>query len=197
MLKDDGFTDATGDGCLLTKQTTTGPVHICLSMDDFLVASPDRTRIDEFHELLKSKYNVKELGNPTSYLGWNVTHAPNGAVHIFQSSFVHTVLERHQMTGCRPTKSPLPYRANLAVPEGTPTLPDERAQEFRSIIGDLRYLADSTCPDIAHATSRLAKHMCAPTNHHLALALHVLRYLAGTTDLGLSYEAHANNVVVT
>jgi hypothetical protein len=55
------------------------------------------------------------------------------------------------------------------------------------ITGTVMYAAISTRPDISHAVHRLASHMQSPTRQHLQDAKRVLRYLAGTKDVGLLF----------
>jgi hypothetical protein len=55
------------------------------------------------------------------------------------------------------------------------------------IVGTLMYAAISTRLDIAHAVHYLACHMLEPTEQHMTAAKRVLRYLAGTKDLGLVF----------
>ena len=76
----------------------------------------------------------------------------------------------------------------MTPPQPSAVLTPKRASEYRAIIGDLRYLADSTRPYIAHPTSLLATNMSNPHPHHLVLAIHVLRYLAGTPTYGILYR---------
>ena len=58
------------------------------------------------------------------------------------------------------------------------------------LTGTLMYAAVATRPDIAHAAYALACHMQAPTRRNMIAAERVLRYLAGTRDLGLVFGSH-------
>ncbi|XP_069150296.1 secreted RxLR effector protein 161-like [Solanum lycopersicum] len=49
------------------------------------------------------------------------------------------------------------------------------------------YLANTTRPDIAFAVNLLARYSFAPTRRHWNGIKHILRYLKGTTDMGLFY----------
>ena len=49
------------------------------------------------------------------------------------------------------------------------------------------YLAKYTRPDIAFAVNLPARYSSAPTRRHWNGIKHILRYLCGTTDLGLFY----------
>jgi hypothetical protein len=52
----------------------------------------------------------------------------------------------------------------------------------------LMYLSNTTSPDITYVVSKLARYMAKPTMASLLAAKRVLRYLKGTTDLGLTFN---------
>ena len=54
------------------------------------------------------------------------------------------------------------------------------------------YLANTTRPDIAFAVNLLARYSSAPTRRHWNGIKHILRYLKGTTDMGLFYSANCS-----
>jgi len=53
----------------------------------------------------------------------------------------------------------------------------------------LMYLAVATRPDIAYAVYRLGSYMASPNMSHWTMAKRILRYLSGTKDLGITYQA--------
>ena len=58
---------------------------------------------------------------------------------------------------------------------------------YREVVGSLMYLMITSRPDISFAVGQLAMYMnCHGPQHHAA-AQHVLRYLQGTRDVGLTY----------
>lgn len=73
----------------------------------------------------------------------------------------------------------------------------DEADKHRALIGDLRYLADSTRLDIALATARLERYTSKPTIAHWKLSLHILRYLKNTTDHGILYTASDSDTLKT
>ena len=64
-------------------------------------------------------------------------------------------------------------------------------QLFQEIVGTLMYAAVSCRLDIAHAVHALASDMQAPTGRSMLAAKRVLRYLAGTKEIGLVFGALA------
>ena len=58
-----------------------------------------------------------------------------------------------------------------------------------SAVGALTYLANATRPDIAFATGKLASFNGNPGTKHWKAVQHLFRYLRGTVDLKLTYQA--------
>ena len=64
------------------------------------------------------------------------------------------------------------------------------AQELlRTIVGSLNWLGVSTRPDIATITNLLAHYMHSATPSHVAAAKYVLRYLKGTSHMGIRFSS--------
>jgi len=61
---------------------------------------------------------------------------------------------------------------------------------YQSAVGSLLYLSTSTRPDIAFAESNVAKFSANPTKRHWTGVKRILRYLKGTSDLGLHYTSN-------
>ena len=63
---------------------------------------------------------------------------------------------------------------------------------YLSAIGALMYLMNCTRPNIAFPVNLLARYSSAPTRRHWNGIKHLLRYLRGTTDMGLFYPHWSN-----
>jgi hypothetical protein len=57
------------------------------------------------------------------------------------------------------------------------------------------YLAVCTRPDISYAVGALARYMAKPTLVHWKEAIGVVRYLAGTTDYGITYGMRDDKLI--
>ena len=64
----------------------------------------------------------------------------------------------------------------------------ERAEIYLSTLRELRYIADSTRPDILFATNKLAAATKQPTKRHWALLKRLVRYLKNTRKMGIVYQ---------
>ena len=67
---------------------------------------------------------------------------------------------------------------------------------YLSVIGALIYLANCTRPDLAFYVNLLARFSSSPTQRHWNGVKQVLRYLRGTTDMGLFYSKNSKTELV-
>ena len=114
-------------------------------------------------------------------------------VLIHQSSYTEKVLKCFYMDKSHPLSSPMVVRS-LEVTKD-PFQPKEENEEllgtevpYLSAIGALMYLANYTRPDIAFSVNLLARYSSTPTKRHWNGIKHILRYLRGTSDMGLFYS---------
>ena len=91
------------------------------------------------------------------------------------------------MEGCKIAATP----ASPTVQQGlSALLPSNHV--YRTLIGSLIYLM-ATRPDICSTVVSLSRHLEAPTEANMEAGKRVLRYLAGTTDKGVSFRKGDDN----
>ncbi|RVW19132.1 Copia protein [Vitis vinifera] len=175
------------EGFKLPDANNTKPLYV----DDLnLVGTPEElTRTTNY---LKKEFEMKDLGKTKFCLGLQIEHFPNGVL-VHQSTYIKKVLKRFYMDKAHPLSSPMVVRS-LDVKKD-PFRPCEKDEEllgpevpYLSAIGALMYLANCTRPDIAFSVNLLARYSSAPTRRHWNGIKHILRYLRGTTDMGLFYS---------
>ena len=66
-----------------------------------------------------------------------------------------------------------------------------RSNSYARLLGELQFLANATRPDISYAVSRLASYTANPSLQHISVLKRVLRYLKGTKEYGITYQARA------
>ena len=94
------------------------------------------------------------------------------------------------MLDCKPASIPMAPGVNLTMCDTRDT-----SLPFQELIGSLLFLAKTTRPDIAFATSKLSQFMSCWNETHFKAAKDVLRYLQGTQMLGLEYSKAANLIL--
>ncbi|MBW0560485.1 hypothetical protein O181_100200 [Austropuccinia psidii MF-1] len=101
------------------------------------------------------------------------------------------------MADCRPSPTPLVTNEHLIPATSEEILKlKELKINFRSAIGSINYLSSATQPDLSFAVSTLSQYLEYPGIQHWHAFLHVLHYLKGTQDLGISYSGNLPKGIV-
>jgi hypothetical protein len=157
FLLQKGYTTNDDSPCVFIKKSQTGFCIISVYVND----------INEAHNHLMTKFEMKDLGQTKFSLGLQLEHIPSG-IFVYQAAYIHKILEKFNMDKAHPTKTPMIVRSldlnkDSFRPhdEGEGILGPE--VPYLSAIGVLMYLANSTRPDIAFAVNLLARHSAIPT----------------------------------
>jgi hypothetical protein len=151
-------------------------------VDDLIVTGADAEEIGRFKKEMMEQFWMSDLVLLHFYLGIEVRQDENN-IMLSQSAYATKLLERAGMAECNPALEPMEPRLKLSKDRKSP---HTNTTFYRSIIGCLRYLVH-TCPDISFAVGYVSRFMESPTTEHLAAVKHLLRYIAGTRNLGCRY----------
>nr|XP_012153675.1 PREDICTED: uncharacterized protein LOC105664311 [Megachile rotundata] len=136
-----GSLSTNADPCLYTDKKGQGTTIALVYVDDILIASNNKSRVNEIKVELSRRFLTRDLGTRES-------------LTLSQESYIKDVLNRFHMEDCNPVKTPLAVGAKLEEESegnnGDPELP------YRELIGALMYIALGTRPDISHAVSVLS-----------------------------------------
>ena len=141
---------------------------------------------------LKSHLKVDFMGDASWFLGqryeWHNDNEGKVMCHISQQAMVDGMLEKHNLTHIKPSRSP--YRSGLKIDRiehdnVDPSQKAELVQKYQSIVGGLNWLTINTRPDINTAYSLLSQFNTNPSHGHLEAAKYVLRYLKHTSSHGI------------
>ena len=80
----------------------------------------------------------------------------------------------------------MPLDSNIKLESILDNKEGNSSNSYASLLGELQFLANTTCPDIAHAVSQLALYTANPSLKHIGALKRVLRYLKGTRSCGLT-----------
>ncbi|ESX02669.1 Polyprotein (gag/pol) of Ty/Copia retrotransposon [Ogataea parapolymorpha DL-1] len=158
------------------------PTYVALYVDDLLILSKSLTQIKSVQSLLSSKFQMKDLGPVTTFLGLNIRQTPQ-SITLSLSSYLTSILQDFGLDTCNPVttvSTTTEWVSDHDVPLTDPTL-------FRSMVGKLLFAANTARPDITFTVAKLSRYLKQPSQNHLTIAKHVLRYLKGTIDDGITY----------
>nr|GEW90171.1 retrovirus-related Pol polyprotein from transposon TNT 1-94 [Tanacetum cinerariifolium] len=105
------------------------------------------------------------------------------------------------MSSCKPVPTPLAPHFKLSSHECAKSEEDKEDMPrvpYSSAVGSLMYAMVCTRPDLAYAVSVVSRYMHNPGKIHWEAVKCIIRYLKGTSNIGLSFEkgrASPNGVV--
>lgn len=192
-----GWQSTVSDPCLLYKRSRTGRLMLLfVFVDDFQGSfhASDRAEWGETKAELHARFETKDMGESKWILGMRITRDRKaGTITLDQELYVTKALEKFGFEQCRTAETPEAVGAEHQEPNEQQQQPAD-AQLFMEIVGTLMYAAISTRLDIAHAVHYLASHMREPTELHMTAAQRVLRYLAGTSSIGLIFGSRNGGI---
>ena len=176
-----------------------------LFVDDITVSvHPNDTLEWEYDKyMIQSKYDITDIGALHHVLGMTITRQRNEhstTMHISQSAYTHEKLIEFNFHQAKTAETPAEKQSNKHVHDTTQLLESHDQSLYRNMVGSLMYASLTTRPDITHAVNVLSRSNSNPTEASMVKSKRVLRYLAGTPSMGLTYT-HTNthtddNVVV-
>jgi hypothetical protein len=190
------------DPCLFFKRSKSGRLILLFLFVDDMQASYHKEDLAEWNEMkqqLIQQFNTKDMGESKWILGMAIKRDRTArTITLDQEVYITKLLERFGVDKCRTATSPEDPASEkfprLGKERGGATLeqPADR-QRYMEMVGGLLYAAISTRPDIAHAVHVLTKHMQQPLRRHEVAAERVMRYLAGTRQMGLQFGRKGMN----
>ncbi|GEQ66600.1 hypothetical protein JCM33374_g263 [Metschnikowia sp. JCM 33374] len=186
------FQQCSAEPCLFFKRVKKGLVMIALYVDDMLLFAPDEKEIAKIQKLLCKRFEMKDLGVPTKFLGMNMRVTRN-SIEISLEDYIEKMVSEFDDLPMRPTKAPISPSDKLHERKEDDVLCDETL--YRSLIGRFLYAANLGRPDISFVTSHLSHFLIQPTKDHLKAAYKVLRYLKQTSTYSIRYCADEEDVV--
>ena len=129
-------------------------------------------------------------GDAEQVLGMRITRDRTmRTLKLDQQLYIERLLSDFNATTSKPASTPSAITSETGASEGddNTTATDAERQSYQALVGSLQYATIATRPDIAQAVNFLARGLVSPTHRHRAAAWRVLRYLRGTTSLGLTF----------
>jgi hypothetical protein len=173
---------------------TNGIKIITVWVDDLLLFTNSKDRMDILKRELSNQFEITDLGEPNKLIGIEITRdRTNGTLNISQSKYIEAILERYGLENANSVSTLLDPNIKLE-PKETHVDPHTINGNYASLTGSLMYAAIGTRPDIAYAVNRLCSFNNNPDMIHWTAAKRVLRYPKGTKHRGITYRKGDNHV---
>ncbi|XP_006603141.1 uncharacterized mitochondrial protein AtMg00810-like [Glycine max] len=171
------------DTSLFVHATPKFITYILVYVDDIIITDSSTSAVQSVISKLHSLYPLKDLGTLHFFLGIKANYTIIGALLLSQSKYITGLLAKVNMHNAKPIKTPLAPGSKLHM-DGIDAFSDPTL--YRSVVGALQY-ATITRPNISYAVNKLCQFMHSLLESHWKAIKHVLRYLNGTVDHGLTF----------
>ncbi len=172
-------------------------LFIAVYVDDLLLFGLDLSPLEQIQQSLRDRFKMTDLGDISHYPEMDVDYILGDKITLRQSTYLKKVLNRFEMTDCKPPSLPMnPGVANSLQPfDGTAD--PKIIKWYLSAIGSLIWPAVHTRPDITYSVGAFSQYCSDPGPTHCSLVVQVFRYLFGTLDLGITFQADYSDELVS
>ncbi|KAJ0480794.1 putative RNA-directed DNA polymerase [Helianthus annuus] len=186
VLLSSGFVQSKCDTSLFVKNKDKVFIVLLVYVDDIVVTGNSLSEIEKVKQRLKSQFLIKDLGLLQYFLGIEVLTCDKGLC-LSQRKYCTDLLAEYGMLGCKPVSIPIDQSHVVNTLLENNSGPLQNITGYQQLVGKLIYLSH-TRPDISYAVHVLSQFMHSPTEGHLKLAFHLLRYLKSAPGKGLLFS---------
>ncbi|CAM8906121.1 unnamed protein product [Rhodiola kirilowii] len=173
-------------------------IYVLLYVNDILLISNSKPTIAKLKSKLKQHFDMKDLGAAQKILGVKILrNRIKGTLYLSQADYITKVLNKFAMLNSKP--SPIPLRGHLVLSKADCPSTESDKHKMKDIpydivVGSVMYDMLCTRPDLAFALSVLSRFMSNLGNAHWTAMKYVLKYIAGTQNLGLVYKKYETKI---
>jgi len=191
LTKDLGFKRLSSDACVYVMRSKDDIIIMSLSTDDLLMAHNCPALAEEVVAELSKRFPMTDLGEPKRLLGMRISSSDDGIL-LDQETYILEQLSKFQMMDSKQVDTPEQpgfYLDKDMCATSVDEKQDMKGTPFRELVGALNWIATCTRPDISHAVSSLCRYLDNPGRQHWTSAKRVLKYLKGSSNFGLFFQA--------
>lgn len=201
FMKKQGYRRSYYDHCLYYKGTEIHTaIYLLLYVDDILIISKEKAKVENLKNLLRAEFEMKDLGEAAKILGINIRrNRQKGKLTLIQEDYINKVLKKFSMEDAKITKQPITYQHQLSkaqCPIEPKDIDEMKDVPYYNVVGSIMYLMVCTRPGLAHVMSILSKYMANLGKEHWQAMKWTMRYLAGTTKVGLVYRRLSSKLLI-
>ena len=192
FIVNEGWTRCDDDPCLFIKNDGENMMIILIYVDDMALISNNEQGKLFMTNLLGKKFPIKLLGPIGYYLHMDIIRENEGMendkMHISHHQKIAKAITSANMNDCKNIGTPLDPSQKPCL-EMEPSTDEEvsymKMVPYRSLIGQMMYIATNTRPDIYFATISLSRYNNNPGIKHWEMVKKIIRYLKSTKMYGL------------
>jgi hypothetical protein len=178
-----GFTTSLIDDCMFFHDDIIFMVYVD---DGIFLGSNDLQLQDVNKEIQDLGLNIEDQGNPADYIGVNIKKLKDGSYEFTQRALIISIIDD---VGLKDAKvKPVPAKVSLQLHAFKDKPPFDLNFNYRSAVGMLNYLAQTTRLGIMYAMHQIAKYLSDPRQSHGEAILYLVCNLKKMRNLGFKFK---------
>jgi hypothetical protein len=178
-----GFTTSLIDDCVFFH----GDIIFMVYVDDGIFLGSDDLQLQEVIKEIKNLgLNIEDQGHPMDYVGVNIKKLKDGSYEFTQRALIDSIIDDVRLKDAK--VKPVSAKESLQLHTFKDAPAFDLNFNYRSAVGKLNYLAQTTRTDIMYTTHQIAKYSSDPRQSHGEAILYLVQYLKKTCDLGLKFK---------
>ncbi len=166
-----GFTMSLIDDCIFFR----GDINFMVYVDNGIFLGSNDSQLQEvIKEVLNLGLNIEDQGHPADYVGVNVKNLKDGSYEFTQRALIDSIIDDVGLKDAKVKPVPAKVSLQLHAFKDEPTF--NLNFNYRSAVGKLNYLAQTTRPDIMYTTHQIAKYLSDPRQSHGGAILYLVCY---------------------
>ena len=189
-FKEFGLLPIPADSCVFVSSDKI--LIIALYVDDLIIFSSDKSRINDFKGYLLSQFKVRDMGEAALILNIKILRdRENRCISIDQEHYINHLISKYEISEDNMKKIFTPVSTHDSLLQKESKYPEVEADvgKCQSILGKLNWLVRGTRPQNCYATNRLAQSGSCPSERHMTAAMRLLKYSCNTKSQRLAYSA--------
>jgi len=181
-----GYKASMIDDCVFYR----GDIIFMVYVDDGIFLGKDNKQLKAaIRESQESGLNTEDQGHPADYVGVNIKKLKDGSYEFTQHALIDAVIADVGLGDS--TSKPVPAKVAILLHAFKDAPAFDLNFNYRSVVGKLNYLAQTTRPDIMYAVHQIAKFSADPREPHGDVILYLTRYLKKTRDIGVRFSPNS------
>jgi hypothetical protein len=178
-----GFTTSLIDDCVFF----CGEIIFMVYVDNGIFLGINDLHLQEvIKEIQNLGLNIEDQGHPADYVGVNIKKLKDGHYEFTQRALIDSIINDVGLKDAKVKPVPAKVSLQLHTFKDKPTF--NLNFKYRSAVGKLNYLAQTTGPDIMYAMHQIANYSSDPRQSHGKAIHYLVRYLKKTHNLGLKFK---------
>ena len=192
FIKTAGFKICIKDPCVYLKEDKAGDnIYLLLYVDDMLITAKSKKEISRLKEVLKSEFEIEDLGPAARILGMDIIRdRKKGVLKLSQGKYVKQILRTFGMEFCKPVVTPSNCQfklRSLTDKEWVVKAKEMDSVPYASVVGSLMHAMVGSRPDLAFAVGLVSRFMSKPSQEHWGAVKWIIRYLQRASEVCLTF----------